>query len=73
MIRYRWEDNIKRVLMDMVCEVMDWIPVAQGKGASLAFVYSAMSLTLCAEFLDHLFDSLLLKLCLVELLSYKPH
>jgi hypothetical protein len=47
--------------MEMVCEVMDWISVAQGKGASRAVVYAVMSLMLCAEFLDYLCHSLLLK------------
>jgi hypothetical protein len=40
---YRWEDNIKMDLQDVVCGGMDWIGMAQDRGWWRAVVNAGMN------------------------------
>jgi len=40
----RWEDNIKMDLLEVGCEDMDWIDVAQGRDRWRALVSPVMNL-----------------------------
>jgi hypothetical protein len=40
----RWEDNIKTDLDDVVCEVMEWIKLAQDRDSCMALVTGVMNL-----------------------------
>jgi hypothetical protein len=42
--RHRWEDNIKMVLQEVVCEGMDWIELAQDRDRWRAFLNAVMNL-----------------------------
>jgi len=42
--RYRWEDNIKMDLSEVVCGGMDWIDLAQDVDKWLAFVNTVVKL-----------------------------
>jgi len=42
--RRRWEDNIKMVLQEVVCEGMEWIELAQDRDRWWALVNAVMNL-----------------------------
>jgi hypothetical protein len=42
--RHRWMDNIKKDLLEIVLNVVDWIGLAQGRYRWRALVYSVMNL-----------------------------
>jgi len=42
--RRRWEDNIKMVLREVGCGVMDWIELAEDRDRWRAFVTAVMNL-----------------------------
>ena len=43
--RHRWEDNIKKDLQEVGCEIMDWIELAQDKDRWRAHVNAVMNLS----------------------------
>jgi len=42
--RCRWEDNIKRDLVEIRCTVVNWTELVQNKGHFRAFINTAMNL-----------------------------
>ena len=41
---YRWEDNIKMYLQEVVCESMDWIDMAENRDSWKGLVNMVMNL-----------------------------